>query len=88
MRQQLVHASNLRTKVTHARALGSRSNGTRGNLSQGDVQVRVIHDHDRYRVRNPRQGEVYVDTGGDIDLIAEATVNIISEAEPRTMGRR
>tara|TARA_R110002096_G_scaffold81606_1_gene190159 strand:+ start:312 stop:653 length:342 start_codon:yes stop_codon:yes gene_type:complete len=56
---------------------GHRKQWHKGDRIPDDVQVRVIHDHDRYRVRRPRQGEVYVEIGGDIYLIAEATKRVI-----------
>lgn len=49
----------------------------RGDHIPRDVDVRVIVHHDRYRVRPPERGQVYVDVGGEIYLIAEATNRVI-----------
>jgi len=56
---------------------GQRKQWSKGDRIPDDAHVRVIHDHDRYRVRRPEQGEVYVEIGGDIYLIAEATKRVI-----------
>lgn len=56
---------------------GHRQQWSKGDQIPDDVQVRVIRDHDRYRVRRPRQGEVYVEIGRDVYLIAEATKRVI-----------
>jgi len=56
---------------------GHRKHWSKGDRIPDDVEIRVIVNHDRYRVRRPRDGEVYVEIGGDIYLIAEATKRVI-----------
>lgn len=56
---------------------GHRKQWHKGDRIPDDVHVRVIRDHDHYRVRRPPPGEVYVEIGGDIYLIAEATKRVI-----------
>lgn len=56
---------------------GQQKKWHKGDRIPRDVEYRVIADHDRYRVRRPDQGEVYIEIGGDIYLIAEATKRVI-----------
>lgn len=56
---------------------GQQKKWSKGDQIPDDVEIRVISNYDRYRVRRPRQGEVYVEVGRDIYLIAEATKRVI-----------
>ena len=67
---------------------GQRKQWHKGDRIPDDVRVRVIYDHDRYRVRRPRQGEIYVEIGGDIYLIAEATKRVIEAINLVDAARR
>jgi len=40
------------------------------------VEYRIIR-YDRYDLRRPRRGEIYVETGGRVYLLAEATQRVI-----------
>lgn len=56
---------------------GQQKAWKKGDYIPADVEVRIIVNHDRYRVRRPRDGEQYVEIGGRVYLIAEATKRVI-----------
>lgn len=55
---------------------GQRKKWYRGDRLPGDVHYRIIQYGD-YGLRPPGSGQIYIETGGDIYLLAEATRRII-----------
>lgn len=55
---------------------GLRKQWNRGDRIPDDVDYRVIRYND-YELRRPAAGEVYIETGGRIYLMAEATKRVI-----------
>ena len=56
---------------------GQRKHWNRGERIDDGVRYRKISNHHRYRLRRPAAGEIYIELGGDIYLIAEATKRVI-----------
>jgi Ni/Co efflux regulator RcnB len=56
---------------------GQRQHWNRGERIDDGVRYRVFSNHDRYRLQRPSAGEIYIEVGGDIYLIAEVTKRVI-----------
>jgi Ni/Co efflux regulator RcnB len=56
---------------------GQQKKWVKGDRIPDDVDYRVIVRYDDRRLPKPRPGEVYIETGRDIYLIAEATKRVI-----------
>lgn len=56
---------------------GQQKKWAKGDRIPDGVRYRVIVRYDDYRLPRPRPGHVYIETGRDIYLIAEATKRVI-----------
>ena len=56
---------------------GQQKKWAKGDRIPDGVQYRVIVRYDDYHLSRPRPGHVYIETGRDIYLIAEATKRVI-----------
>lgn len=56
---------------------GQQKKWSKGDRIPDDVAYRVIVRYDDRHLPKPRPGEVYIETGRDIYLIAEATKRVI-----------
>lgn len=56
---------------------GQQKKWSKGDRIPDDVHYRVIVRYDDYRLPRPWPGHVYIETGRDIYLIAEATKRVI-----------
>lgn len=56
---------------------GQQKKWHKGDRIPDEVNYRVIVRYDDYHLPQPRPGQVYIETGRDIYLIAEATKRVI-----------
>lgn len=56
---------------------GQQKKWAKGDRIPDGLEYRVIVRYGDYRLPKPRSGEVYIETGRDIYLIAEATKRVI-----------